>query len=126
MKDKSCIRKNIVVEMLIVGMCIVHIQHVKHSNPNVSHGKKTKQFKNKNLESTKEKKRKKDSDKNFLNIDEGDKTYIVEHEEPQIVEHKWRKLNMKNEIHATNFRKEIKYLLKLNKFNIQCNQKLNI
>jgi hypothetical protein len=48
---------------------------------------KKKQLKNKNLKTTKERKRKEDSDKNFLNINE-DRTYIVEHEEPQIVEHK--------------------------------------
>jgi hypothetical protein len=44
----------------------------------------------------------------------------------KIAEHKWRRLNMKNETHATNFRKEKKYLFKLEKLNIQHNQKFNI
>ncbi len=61
-----------------------------------------------------------------MNIDEGNQTCIVEHEESQIVEHKWRRLYMKNETHATNFRKDKKYLLKLKKLNTQRNQKLNI
>ncbi len=105
-------------------MCIVHIQHAKLSNPNVLHEKTTKQFINKNLEMKKEKII--DSDKSLLNIDEGDRTCIAEHEEPQIAKHKLRRLNMKTETHATNFRKEKKYLLKLEKLNTQCSQKFNI
>lgn len=38
-----------------VGMCIVHIQHAKFLNPNVSHEKTTKQFINNNPNSTKTK-----------------------------------------------------------------------
>jgi hypothetical protein len=59
MKVKSCITRNIVAEVSKVGMCIVHIQDVKLSNPNVSHEKTTKQFINKNLKTTKEKRKEK-------------------------------------------------------------------
>jgi hypothetical protein len=55
-----------------VGMCNVHIQHAKFLNLNVSHEKTTKQFINKNLDSTKTKTKKKDSDKNLSSIDERD------------------------------------------------------
>jgi hypothetical protein len=71
----------------------------------------TKQFINKILETTKQKT--KDNDKNTLNTNKEDQTCIIEHEEPQITEHKQRKLSMKNETHETNFRKEMTLLFKI-------------
>jgi hypothetical protein len=119
MKDRSCITRNVIVRVPKIGMGIVHIQHVKLLNPNVFHEKTTKQFINKNQKNSKRKKKKekrKNNDENFQNTYE---ICITEHEEPQIVKHKQKKLSMKNETDVTNLKKEMTYLLKLKKLNIQ-------